>query len=69
MRKNATIGGNTSPGKGGRILLHAFLINFQRTGLPISHDCRQSHGDQWLLPDHPLQIADKKKNSLTKKMI
>ena len=68
MRQNATIGGNTSPGMGGRILPHAFLI-LRGTGLPISHECRQSHDDQWLLPDHPLQIADKKKNSLTKKMI
>ena len=35
--------------------------------MPISHDCRQSHGDQWLLLDHPLQIADKKKEFLNQK--
>ena len=33
----------------------------------ISHDCRQSHGDQWLLPDHLLRIADEKKEFLNQK--
>ena len=32
--------------------------------MPISHDCSQSHGDYWLLPDRPLPIADEKKEFL-----
>ena len=49
MRKNVTIGGDTSPGKGGRILPLAFFMNSLDNwfaNLPFFHDCRPSHGDQ-----------------------
>ena len=35
--------------------------------MSISHDCHQSHGDQWLLPDHQLHIDDEKKEFLNQK--
>ena len=67
--KNATIFSQTSPGRDGGILPWSFYLILWKTGLPIFHGCHQSHGNQWLLPDHPLHMAHEKKYSLTKKMI
>ena len=35
--------------------------------MPISHDCHQSHGDQWLWPDRPLLMDDENKEFLNQK--